>query len=370
MGENYIVIGLLNITALAGLTYTLFQNEIVDKRMKKFYFLGICATILVIVAELITTVFEKSLPLSHPLYYFANVVGFSLSPFIPLFLAIIFGNTYFKITNPIFFPFFINVMLTVFSPWTGYIFYVSPHQEYFRGPMFFFYVLTYLWSLMILVKATLDKIKHYQKKTNSTLIFLTVFVSVGTALQIIWPSLHTAWSCVTIALTLYYAYVCELSYKHDVLTEVFNRQVYESDIKRLESLNQATIILFDVNNFKKINDDFGHQYGDHCLKTIAVTIKEAFHHIGFCYRIGGDEFCVLSEETSEEIIQQALNNVDKKLKKYREKDANMPTVSFGFESYSSDVHNMEQVFQEADKQLYDHKRKHKILQQQNHFYKP
>ena len=51
--------------------------------------------------------------------------------------------------------------------------------------------------------------------------------------------------------------------------------------------------MFDVDDFKQINDRYGHIQGDLCLAGIAECIKKSYANFGYCYRIGGDEFCVL-----------------------------------------------------------------------------
>ena len=60
------------------------------------------------------------------------------------------------------------------------------------------------------------------------------------------------------------------------------------------------LIVFDLDNFKYINDTYGHQAGDQCLKVIAECLKKAYSRYGNCYRIGGDEFCVLFREPKKE----------------------------------------------------------------------
>lgn len=65
---------------------------------------------------------------------------------------------------------------------------------------------------------------------------------------------------------------CNMVYQLDVLTELLNRRAFEvhkSSLKR-----KAYILILDVNNFKKINDTFGHTLGDSCLKTIASIIRK------------------------------------------------------------------------------------------------
>ena len=102
-----------------------------------------------------------------------------------------------------------------------------------------------------------------------------------------------------------YAYYSELLEQHDTLTSLFNRRAYGQHLPRLASQDYGTIILFDVDDFKQINDRYGHQYGDTCLKIVATSILTAFSKVRFCYRIGGDEFSVLNKYTDERTIQAA-----------------------------------------------------------------
>ena len=191
------------------------------------------------------------------------------------------------------------MLLTVLSPKFGLIFSISQQNEYFRGPCFFVYVAAYIWSMTILFKETLYLARRYQNKDCFALLLLFLFILGGTSIQVLFPSIHTTWSCVSLSLILYYAFFCELKEKHDILTGLFNRRAYEYKIQHLESLGYGVIIFFDVDDFKKINDQFGHQYGDQCLSTIAGLILKSFSAIGFCYRIGGDEFGVLSDKADE-----------------------------------------------------------------------
>ena len=58
--------------------------------------------------------------------------------------------------------------------------------------------------------------------------------------------------------------------------------------------------MFDVDNFKQINDHYGHVQGDVCLAEIAECIKKVYANDGYCYRTGGDEFCVLLKNSEKE----------------------------------------------------------------------
>ncbi len=81
----------------------------------------------------------------------------------------------------------------------------------------------------------------------------------------------------------------------DSLTGLFNRTAYENDLLSIESNKKdpEVIFIFDLNDLKKCNDTYGHEAGDLYIKTAASLISEVFDDTGRCYRIGGDEFCVL-----------------------------------------------------------------------------
>lgn len=359
MLENYVALSITNIFAMLLLAFVVVRNNILDRKMKQFFSVAIFSTILVIFSEIGTSVFGQpvaSFCLPHMIF---NVIGFSVSPFITISLAFVFNHKNYKNIFYLFLPAVINMLLTVLSPKFGLIFSISQQNEYFRGPCFFVYVAAYIWSMTILFKETLYIAKRYQNKDCFALLLLFLFILGGTSVQVLFPTIHTTWSCVSLSLILYYAFFCELKEKHDILTGLFNRRAYEYEIQRLESLGYGAIIFFDVDNFKKINDQFGHQYGDQCLSTIAGLILESFSGIGFCYRIGGDEFGVLSDKADEIDLLNAISLFIKNLNSSQEQDCNLPLVSMGYSIYHKSNGSIEQAISEADAQLYRYKKLHK-----------
>ena len=89
----------------------------------------------------------------------------------------------------------------------------------------------------------------------------------------------------------------------DMLTEVFNRNAYEDRLRSLEQqeieLRTTCVVMFDINNMKQINDQYGHESGDMALKTCCRCILSAFGEKGSCFRIGGDEFVYLCHSRSD-----------------------------------------------------------------------
>lgn len=141
----------------------------------------------------------------------------------------------------------------------------------------------------------------------------------------------------------------------DDLTGIYNRNAYNIYIDRYRKDAQQKlrgIILFDIDNFKIINDTQGHLAGDNVLKDVAKILTEVFFAPQYrVFRIGGDEFSVLVEGVSErEIIERLLT-----LKKRLEKDGDI-SLSKG---YSMINDNPEEAFKYADDMLYADKRSKK-----------
>jgi diguanylate cyclase (GGDEF)-like protein len=118
--------------------------------------------------------------------------------------------------------------------------------------------------------------------------------------------------------------------------------------------------MFDVDDFKSTNDRHGHPYGDVSLRVIAENIKASFGKIGLCYRIGGDEFCVLSEQTGNSALKNAEELFVAKMEASRRQDPNLPYVSFGRALYDQTQNGIEQVTAEADRRMFQNKQKQKL----------
>lgn len=87
----------------------------------------------------------------------------------------------------------------------------------------------------------------------------------------------------------------------DTMTHLQNRSSYELKLTELRNNSHSTgcILIADLNNLKYINDTLGHQYGDEAITRTAALLRKCFDNIADCYRTGGDEFCIISDGSSE-----------------------------------------------------------------------
>lgn len=146
---------------------------------------------------------------------------------------------------------------------------------------------------------------------------------------------------------------------HDQLTKVWNRHYIQM---RLESLfckkKTFGIILLDINYFKKINDTYGHAFGDKFLIQFVQTIQPALPKNALLGRFGGDEFIVLFTECTDALLDHTKTTLKETLQKmYTIDEISMNgSTSIGTALYPKDGNDIEALIHFADKSMYDDKK--------------
>jgi len=351
--KNYLFVNVICDSALVVLAYVSWNNVLLIPKMKKYFFAAVLAVMVVIGAEMACVIFENIRIMDRVHAIVANSIGFSLSPFIAIILSEAFLVEKGKIRSFLTIPAWVNLIFVISSPWTGLVFRIYMDNNYLRGPYFGVYIFAYLYSYVILIMDAFKSMERYQCYSKCGFFILLVFTITGTSIQLVFPKVHVSWMCVTLYLILFYAYYCTLTQTQDTLTDLLNRNVYDYYIKGLDHDVNGIIIVFDIDNFKRINDIYGHHWGDCCLQIIGKHIKDCFQKMGFCYRIGGDEFCVICRTTDENKVKDAISRFHCMLNETKnEKNllGEFPMVSSGYELF----HGSGMLFDEASKKADEH----------------
>ncbi|MBW1899060.1 MAG: diguanylate cyclase [Deltaproteobacteria bacterium] len=150
----------------------------------------------------------------------------------------------------------------------------------------------------------------------------------------------------------------------DGLTGIFNRRYFETKLteefdRHVRYDRPLSLIMIDIDHFKKINDSHGHQAGDFILKKLATLIDERIRTIDIVSRYGGEEFCCLLPETtidSAMALAEFLRiGVETEIFQFKDKRLRI-TMSQGVSEINSDVDSAEALLKLADDALYESKR--------------
>lgn len=110
----------------------------------------------------------------------------------------------------------------------------------------------------------------------------------------------------------------EMAAKRDPLTNIYNRKVFEDEVVSFMSDEGAggSLILFDMDNFKKVNDEYGHLKGDETLQALSEILQQTFRSHDLIGRLGGDEFVVFVKNvTDKEILDRRMKELFDRMKK-------------------------------------------------------
>ena len=148
----------------------------------------------------------------------------------------------------------------------------------------------------------------------------------------------------------------------DMLTDMYNRNSYDEWVKENVQMPGTLIITFDLNNLKYCNDTLGHAIGDDYIKNAAGIIAEIFGNSGNCYRIGGDEFCVVIPKQNKIDPEDKLTQLEQEQKKYNAGlEYPYMQIAYGYAEYDAQTDlDIEDTRSRADKKMYEMKRKMKM----------
>ncbi|WP_160061063.1 GGDEF domain-containing protein [Psychromonas sp. L1A2] len=147
-----------------------------------------------------------------------------------------------------------------------------------------------------------------------------------------------------------------LSYT-DFLTGIKNRKAYDESIEKLISQYKRygttfSLAIFDADDFKKINDNYGHSFGDTVLKNIANALKSNIRDGDMLFRIGGEEFVIIFPSTNLENSKQAIEHIRKNIDlSLNTKNKPTITLSIGLTEVTSQD-NKDSIFKRVDTFLY------------------
>ena len=349
MNGYFYVLTAIDLFVLSFMCLLTKLSESLNKKQKQGFFFAFALIAAISVLEVVTLAVDGAPVEYRWLNILSNYLGFGLSPAVSLCLVYVMDRK--KMVN---FWFRAAVccegcylLFLALSIPAGLVFSVSKDNVYSRGPYFCIYILMYLAAIAYLSASTIVTAREFQNRSRVLIYPLMLFLTIETIIQVALPSLHVTWLCVTLLSVLYFIYCSEMWNQLDALTGLLNQNSY---LNRTAEMRRSggVLVVFDVDDFKQVNDRYGHLQGDVCLTEIAHCIKKAYAHCGYCYRIGGDEFCVLLENADREAW--CAQEFERRLALRREVVHCLPRVSMGSAPISGE--DLLAVKDQADREMY------------------
>ncbi len=258
--------------------------------------------------------------------------------------------------------FIILIILAIINCFTPILFSLSEENLYSREP----WILLGLGLIGILMVVVLISVYQNRKRLQGKAITIYIFVLlpfITAVLQMVTYGLLIMWSGMAIGVVIAYIFTENISTSKDYLTKLRTRLMIVEYVERLiEKKTEFAVIMIDLDDYKSINDEFGHSEGDKVLVSFSDVLSKCFHLNSVVSRFGGDEFVIISKSTENEIlsnikkVEDALSNYDsypliKDLK-----------FSYGYSFNSLDkITSIDSLLDDADRNMYQLKSEHKNL---------
>lgn len=266
-----------------------------------------------------------------------------------------------------FLPILFLSIIVLCSPFTHWIFYMNEKNQHTQSSLFLLQnIIVYGYILTGAVTSFIQfrKVTELEKQKNSMQLFIYSLITLlGKGIEFLFPQLHIATSALIISIIMLYLGTMKKEIQLDSLTQLNNRRQFEQHLVRITKSAKSEkiyLIFFDINNFKIINDTYGHMEGDKALILVAQVIKTVFSNTkAFLSRYGGDEFAVILAIKEGEVLPY-LQQIDHSLV---ELSANLPytlSLSVGYSIYGEEnATTIETFVQTADKKMYSDKEEKK-----------
>lgn len=253
-----------------------------------------------------------------------------------------------------FFPTLLTVFMLVINVFYPVYFEVDAKNVYVPGSYLWIHYLvlgaTYLYVLLFLI------VNRHRITRISFLTYAFFFLlpMIGMVIQAYEIRIFLAWNSIALSILVIYIFFETTSGDRDFLTQLFSRQSYEKYVLNLIDMKRPfSIVYFDLNHFKSINDDYGHLTGDDVLILFGKALQKTFYPNMLISRIGGDEYIVIVEGQSD--IEKQIEDLKDTIKASENEVFRKVRFSYGCDAHREGM-TIDELYAEVDRKMYAFKR--------------
>ena len=261
----------------------------------------------------------------------------------------------------------INAVLVTMSSvlQLGWFFYFE-NGLYYRGQFFMIRAILVMVFIVLLLVYTVVFRNDFMSEYKNMILFLPIFALIGALCQVFLSSIDSTYAGISLGCLILFFFFQSNDVNVDYLTGVLNRRGL--DIKMEEKIKTSqqskknfAAIMMDIDNFKTINDTYGHDEGDKAIKITADILSDLFGREASIGRFGGDEFCVITDNVSAIELDELILQTREKLANVRDKRKWHPDVdlSCGYAIYNYTTNlSREEFADNIDELMYTQKQLH------------
>jgi diguanylate cyclase (GGDEF)-like protein len=355
--------------------------KLIEKNLlqDKLYMVMLYITILMLVVDLLSRFDGKPATIYPTINAFGNFFIFLMSPILPsLWLAYVHFQVFHeeRKTRQLFYPLCvinaINAVILILSQFFGWFYYIDSDNIYYRGPFFLLPVFITVALIFVAFVITVKNRKKLERKYFLSLIFFPIPPFVSIILQIRFYGVSLMLNSVALSLFVVFLNIQNHNIYIDYLTGVNNRKKLDTYLKKKVSIitkkKSFSAILIDLNNFKSINDTFGHDIGDNALQIAAKLLKSCIRSNDFIARYGGDEFCIVLDVSNRIDLEAMVCRIKNCIEKYNESSSHPYELGFSMGYAVYDYHsnmNAEKFLKQVDILMYENKKTYKEIKSED-----
>ena len=262
-------------------------------------------------------------------------------------------------------PLIIATILIIFNLLgTDIIFDISKENVYTRGPMnFILYIFVFVYYI--------ESIYTVQKAKNDSILveffpiyFFIIPCMIGTMIQGFFFGISTIWLCVAIAFIIVYIEI-QISISFiDNLSGLYNRKYMNHYLNKLQNDKPKHVygFLMDINDFKAINDTYGHLKGDYALIQFGKILQHSIDKDSVAIRMGGDEFVIFAKLKSDEEALALKKQIKYNVRQFNLKSKEPFHLSFSIGIAKYNGKNIDAFLSAMDDSMYEAKNMHRLMQ--------
>lgn len=251
-------------------------------------------------------------------------------------------------------------LMCVLNLFTKVFFWVTEDNVYYRAPLV---LITYLVTYCYLTYGALLVFRHRHKSSKYMFLPVLLFLApvyLCSLIQLHFYGIAVIWVSVAFGLTSLYINLQNERALLDTLTNLYNRSylLHYMDylIRRAHKGTCVIGLMLDVNDFKFINDTYGHLEGDAVLRAVGKILQTVTGGQGAVVRYGGDEFVVLLENARSDSGEQLRERIGEELAKYNASGKAPCRISLSMGVAEFDLVDVDRFFHDMDQKMYEDKR--------------